>query len=88
MAAVVVELQTRLSLAEQARDKADGELAAAQVQIDRLRKREDDLKRILQVITPKKVYTVASNGVSLGSHHLLSCKLPNNCHIQFIYKSK
>lgn len=55
VAAVIVELQAYLFQAEQAKDRADGELAAAQLEIDKLREREDELKRILQVATEKKV---------------------------------
>lgn len=58
VAAVIMELQSRLSQAEQAKNWADGELVAAQLQIDRLREREDELKRTLQVTVEKKVHLV------------------------------
>ena len=54
VATVVEELQAQLLQAEQAKRQAEGELAAAQFQIDKLRKREEEFKR-LQLAAQNKV---------------------------------
>ena len=46
VAAAVEGLQAQLLLAEQAKGHAEGELAAAQLQIDKLREREEEFKRL------------------------------------------
>ena len=52
--AETLELQARLSQAEQDKRRAEGELAATQLQITKLNEREKELKR-LQLATEQKV---------------------------------
>ena len=51
------ELLTQLSLAEQAKDKAEEELTAAQLHIDRLKEREDEFRK-LQLTVEERVWFV------------------------------
>ena len=52
--AETLELQARLSQAEQDKRRAEGELAASQLHITKLKEREEELRR-LQLVTEKRV---------------------------------